>query len=117
MYGSSFCIVTDRPRHLSNRPRDEAVRPFPRLDATPPVTKMCLAKALCLLVHLGFRPLPEVCRDAALPQILGGARVTLSNLPCPSDSFGGWTLRQGASTGRPEPAHFWNPPSRFSTFS
>ena len=30
---------------------------------------------------------------------------------------GGWTLRQGASTGRPEPAHFWNPPSRFSTFS
>src|SRR5690606_22544237 len=42
MYGSSFCIVTRRPRDLSSRPRDEAVMPFPSDEATPPVTKMCL---------------------------------------------------------------------------
>src|SRR3954470_7055216 len=42
MYGSSFCIVTRRPRSLSNRPSEEAVKPFPRELATPPVTKMCL---------------------------------------------------------------------------
>jgi hypothetical protein len=38
-YGSSFCIVTLRPRDFRSRPREEAVRPLPRLDATPPVTK------------------------------------------------------------------------------
>src|SRR5690606_36389220 len=42
MYGSSFCIVTRRPRAFSRRPREEAVMPFPRDEATPPVTKMCL---------------------------------------------------------------------------
>src|ERR1700691_5643934 len=35
-------MLTRRPRILSNRPRLEAVRPLPRLDATPPVTKMCV---------------------------------------------------------------------------
>src|SRR5215472_10538118 len=44
-YGSSFCMVTRRPRALSRRPRLEAVRPLPRLDATPPVTKRCLVDA------------------------------------------------------------------------
>src|SRR4051794_29627671 len=41
MYGSSFCIVTRRPRPFSRRPRDDAVMPLPRELATPPVTKMC----------------------------------------------------------------------------
>ncbi len=41
-YGSSFCMVTRRPRALSRAPRLEAVRPLPREEATPPVTKMCL---------------------------------------------------------------------------
>ena len=41
MYGSSFCIVTRKPRAFSSRPSDDAVRPFPRELATPPVTKMC----------------------------------------------------------------------------
>src|SRR4051812_18233895 len=41
MYGSSFCIVTRRPRSFNNRPSDDAVRPLPRELATPPVTKMC----------------------------------------------------------------------------
>src|SRR5262245_40350139 len=43
MYGSSFCIVTRRPRILRRRPSEEAVRPLPRELATPPVTKMCFA--------------------------------------------------------------------------
>src|SRR5689334_13597721 len=34
-------MVTRNPRDLSNRPREEAVMPFPRELATPPVTKMC----------------------------------------------------------------------------
>src|SRR5215212_4036169 len=42
MYGSSFCMVTRRPRALSSRPIEDAVSPFPREEATPPVTKMCL---------------------------------------------------------------------------
>src|SRR5664279_835202 len=42
MYGSSFCMVTRRPREVSRRPRLEAVSPLPREEATPPVTKMCL---------------------------------------------------------------------------
>ncbi len=41
MYGSSFCIVTRRPRDLSSRPSELAVMPLPRDEATPPVTKMC----------------------------------------------------------------------------
>src|SRR2546421_12452967 len=35
-------MVTRRPRALSRRPRLAAVSPLPRLDTTPPVTKMCL---------------------------------------------------------------------------
>src|SRR5690606_40176321 len=41
-YGSSFCMVTRRPRRVRRRPRLDAVSPFPRLEATPPVTKRCL---------------------------------------------------------------------------
>src|SRR5699024_4948732 len=42
VYGSSFCMVTRRPRAVSNCPRLEAVSPLPSDDATPPVPKMCL---------------------------------------------------------------------------
>lgn len=35
-------MVTRTPRHLSNRPSDEAVRPLPSDEDTPPVTKMYL---------------------------------------------------------------------------
>src|SRR5712692_6217713 len=40
-YGSSFCMLTRSPRSLSRRPMLEAVRPLPRLEATPPVTNRC----------------------------------------------------------------------------
>jgi len=36
-------MVTERPRDFRRRPREAAVRPFPKLETTPPVTKMCLA--------------------------------------------------------------------------
>src|SRR5882757_11554776 len=41
-YGSSFCMVTRRPRAVSRLPRLEAVSPLPRDEATPPVTNKCL---------------------------------------------------------------------------
>ena len=37
-------IVTRRPRHLSSRPSEEAVRPLPSEEDTPPVTKTYLVK-------------------------------------------------------------------------
>src|SRR3954470_4942995 len=49
MYGSSFCIVTRKPRDLRSRPSEEAVRPLPRLEATPPVTKTCFAQTSLFL--------------------------------------------------------------------
>src|SRR6201996_7558055 len=45
-YGSSFCIVTCRPRAVSSCPRLDAVRPLPSEETTPPVTKRCLV-AVC----------------------------------------------------------------------
>src|SRR5579859_2685111 len=45
-YGSSFCIVTRKPRALSSDPRLEAVSPLPKDEATPPVTKRCLVGQL-----------------------------------------------------------------------
>src|SRR3954447_20455582 len=41
-YGSSFCMVTRRPRDFSRLPRLEAVSPLPSEEATPPVTNTCL---------------------------------------------------------------------------
>src|SRR4029079_3222175 len=45
-YGSSFCMVTRSPRDFRTLLRLEAVRPLPREEATPPVTKTCLVGAL-----------------------------------------------------------------------
>ena len=39
IYGSNFCIVTEKPRAFSRRPSDAAVIPFPSPETTPPVTK------------------------------------------------------------------------------
>src|SRR6266508_5344716 len=70
MYGSSFCIVTRRPRDLSRRPRDAAVRPLPSDDATPPVTKMCFAKVGEPPLDPGWGPSAHVlpARPAAGPR-------------------------------------------------
>src|SRR5689334_10362877 len=42
MYGSSLMQVTLNPLASSRQPMLEAASPFPRLDTTPPVTKMYL---------------------------------------------------------------------------
>src|SRR5690242_10006569 len=42
MYGSSLMSATRRPRLSSKQPIEEAARPLPRLETTPPVTKMYL---------------------------------------------------------------------------
>src|SRR6478735_7360171 len=54
-YGSSFCIVTRRPRAFRRLPRLEAVRPLPREEATPPVTNRCLG--VCVAAKRGSRGL------------------------------------------------------------
>ncbi len=41
MYGSSFCIRTERPRFSSSMPIDALVSPLPSELTTPPVTKIC----------------------------------------------------------------------------
>ena len=38
---SSFCITTETPLALRRFPSEAAVRPLPREEATPPVTKIC----------------------------------------------------------------------------
>src|ERR1041385_7692090 len=42
MYGSSLISATRRPRLSSKQPMDDAARPLPRLETTPPVTKIYL---------------------------------------------------------------------------
>src|SRR3989442_11446106 len=42
MYGSSLMNVTRKPRASSREPIEDAARPFPKLETTPPVTKMYL---------------------------------------------------------------------------
>src|SRR5215212_9230432 len=42
MYGSSLMQVTLKPLASSRQPMLDAASPFPRLDTTPPVTKMYL---------------------------------------------------------------------------
>src|SRR5258708_30223657 len=42
MYGSSLISVTRRPRASSRQPIEDAARPLPKLETTPPVTKIYL---------------------------------------------------------------------------
>src|SRR5262245_18046961 len=62
-------MVTRRPRDFRRRPSEEAVRPFPRLEATPPVTKMCFAKTFSFACSLRrtTRPTATVPDDSRRP--------------------------------------------------
>src|SRR6185295_19691977 len=56
MYGSSFWRVTLRPRASSRHPMEDAANPLPRLETTPPVTKInlvipCSPQSTVLLVR------------------------------------------------------------------
>ena len=48
-------MVTRKPRIFNNLPSDEAVKPFPRELATPPVTNTCFG-------IFALRPLSRFCR-------------------------------------------------------
>src|SRR5699024_3740840 len=62
-YGSSFCMVTERPRARRRCPRLDAVNPLPREEATPPVTKICFVVSddresrVLLRCTTGFHPI------------------------------------------------------------
>jgi hypothetical protein len=52
-------MVTRNPRHLSNRPNDEAVRPLPSEEDTPPVKKMNLVPLPRWAPGLRYSPFRE----------------------------------------------------------
>src|SRR5215472_6245584 len=86
-------MVTRRPRALSRRPRLEAVRPLPRLDATPPVTKRCLVDAArdeYDAAAKGRLPWSVRSGEAAGPRAI---RISASRHPGLQQRFG---LRRGA---------------------
>ena len=68
IYGSNFCIVTEKPRAFNKRPNDAAVIPFPSPETTPPVTNTyftgiissilpgCGCKKLLLKIHKNKYP-------------------------------------------------------------
>src|SRR6267143_4619470 len=67
MYGSSLISATFRPRASSRQPIEDAARPFPKLETTPPVTKIYFGIAYSLflsalpssLLLLPLRSLPS----------------------------------------------------------
>jgi len=96
-YGSSFCMLTRRPRSFSRRPRLEAVSPLPRLEATPPVTKTCLVldgRAACAGVA---KSAPVVSADGAARRSTGSQNIRqIPPRPAP-------TLRRPRRVPIPEP--------------
>src|SRR5256885_14458231 len=73
-YGSSFCIVTCRPRAVSNWPRLDAVRPLPSEETTPPVTKRCLVAVCGCLRNAGKSNLRDDGQGIA--ELAGACRPT-----------------------------------------
>src|SRR2546421_8767228 len=73
-YGSSFCIVTCKPRAVSNWPRLEAVRPLPSEETTPPVTKRCLVAVCGCLRNAGKSNLRDDGQGIA--ELAGACRPT-----------------------------------------
>jgi hypothetical protein len=78
-YGSSFCIVTRRPRATRRLPRLEAVSPLPSEEATPPVTKMCLVPL----------PFPTGFHHTAPDAVVANRRAVVSR-----SVTGTWTFRR-----------------------
>src|SRR5690348_6109367 len=67
MYGSNLISATCRPRFSSRQPIDEAARPLPRLETTPPVTKMYLGiRSPWITTHFLLRHL--CCHSQLLPR-------------------------------------------------
>src|SRR5438477_6438709 len=98
MYGSSFWSVTRKPRLLSSRPSDDAVSPLPRLDATPPVTKTCLANA-----HA-----PSEDADTAMATVAPACAIFGDQRPLSSRAAGSHSSRSAAAE-LVEPTEHRNP--------
>src|ERR1051325_11906327 len=57
MYGSSLINDTLRPRASSKHPIEDAARPLPKLETTPPVTKIYLFITPFLYLRTWFWPI------------------------------------------------------------
>src|SRR5690348_6167657 len=82
-YGSSFCIVTCKPRAVSNWPRLDAVRPLPSEETTPPVTKRCLVAVCGCLRNAGKSNLRDDGQGIA--ELAGACRPTEPHLNTDAD--------------------------------
>src|SRR5512139_246352 len=101
-YGSSFCMVTRSPRALSRFPRLEAVRPLPREEATPPVTKTCLVGC----VATKATPVVSMPDLAGFHQRRGGWKPTVHGvLGYQQGRFHGQSRADGLSLERPPASH------------
>src|ERR1041385_16666 len=52
MYGSSLMSATRSPRLSSKQPMDDAASPLPRLETTPPVTKIYLGIGFSIFLFI-----------------------------------------------------------------
>src|SRR5829696_7679002 len=80
MYGSSLMSATRRPRLSSKHPIEDAARPLPRLETTPPVTKIYLGIGFSIdsLFIAAVHPPPEDLRIPVLRR-----NVPAASLPAP----------------------------------
>src|SRR3569623_1744235 len=87
-YGSSFCMVTRRPRDFSRLPRLDAVSPLPSEEATPPVTNTCMVGWLDTKgAHVGVdRDGADPADDALLQDISTGSVPIMMSGPSRDDS-------------------------------
>ena len=52
MYGSNFCIVTEKPLANKSLPKDAEIIPLPSDDVTPPVTNTYFVMVLDTLLRV-----------------------------------------------------------------
>src|SRR5437868_12678688 len=78
MYGSSLMQVTLRPRASRRHPIEDAASPLPRLETTPPVTKIYLGILFLLYCRLqSFFLLARLVRLALLLFVVVVARLQI----------------------------------------
>src|SRR5205085_10424109 len=105
MCGSSLMQVTDRPRASRRQPIEDAARPLPRLETTPPVTKMYLG--IVSLFSCWLQPFFILARLVAFALSLFVVVVARLQILLHLYGFGG--LRVDERVERAHPGHRGGP--------